>query len=186
MLKLTADCPYCQKLMRATLLNLSPDGIHYLREPYNIPESWNYEGYDFRCGNKHHHIMITVHEYYYRQYSDHDEFCKAHDEYEGPRTKIGYKPLGMNNFDGTVKFARLLIGFDIGKKYYAYFIASPGETPIISVGHANNPYMQEFNIACDFEWLSWSPDKIVEMAKLKLQEHTTEFNRHYENCQEEC
>lgn len=185
MLKLEADCPYCLKPMKGTLLNLSPDGRHYLRYPYNLPEPWSFEGYDFTCGNEHAYVMISVHEYYYHQYSSLEESNKAHEKYTGPLTPHGYKPIGYNrDFDGTVKLVRLLMSYDIDKNYHAYFMASPGETPFICVSHWGNPYLDEFHIDCNYEWLSWSPDKIVQMMKLTLQEHSTEFNKHYEGCEE--
>lgn len=170
--------------MKGTLLNLSPNGIHYLRAPYNMPESWNYEGYDFTCNNGHAHVMITVHEYYFRQYSDYNEYSKAHIDYQGPRTRIGYVPIGMNNFDGTVKFARLLLGFSIDKNYHANFVAEFGRTPYMYAYHMGNPYLEEFRIECSDEWLSWDPDKIIQMMKLTLQEHDTEFKQHFAECEE--
>lgn len=186
MLKLTADCPYCQKPMRVELANLSPDGCHYRSPPYNIPYPSSHELYYFRCGNGHAHITISAYEYYYPQIAGYEAFKKAHDEYSGPERAHGYIPIGINHggFTGTVQFLWMSLGYGLDKGKEVSFHAAPGKTPYIYVYYWNNPYMDQFKIECTEEWLSWSPDKIIEMMKLTMAEHITEFNKHFEGCEE--
>lgn len=186
MLKLEVDCPYCQKPMKAHLQNLSPDGCHYLIPPYNSPEPSSYEGYLFTCGNGHAHITISASEYYFPQIAGYHAWKKAHDECMAAPTRHGYKPIGISHtgFTGTVRLDWLTLGYSLDKNKEVFFTATPGKTPYIYVYYFGNPYMEQFRIDCTEEWLSWSPDDIIEMMKLTMQKHEPEFNNHFEGCEE--